>query len=98
MDRLYQALPILFTWEIVFLPLAVVALNHRCAVAEREHKAMEEERRQLIRRVETGKADEMPERLTSEEEAPSPVAEKVVQSFEADVHRGSYVSAVSQQV
>ncbi|KAG9682430.1 hypothetical protein KCU95_g14298, partial [Aureobasidium melanogenum] len=97
-DRLYQALPILFTWEIVFLPLAVVALNHRCAVAEREHKAMEEERRQLIRRVETGKADEMPERLTSEEEAPSPVAEKVVQSFEADVQRGSYVSAVSQQV
>ncbi|TIA23360.1 hypothetical protein D6C83_08060, partial [Aureobasidium pullulans] len=57
-DRLYQALPILFTWEIVFLPLAVIALNHRCAVAEREHKAKEEERRQLILAAEKGKADE----------------------------------------
>ena len=48
MDRLYQALPILFTWEIVFLPLAVIALNHRCRVAEMAYKAGEEEKRLLI--------------------------------------------------
>ncbi|KAG9605957.1 hypothetical protein KCU77_g565, partial [Aureobasidium melanogenum] len=95
-DRLYQALPILFTWEIVFLPLAVVALNHRCAVAEREHKAMEEERRQLITKAEKGKVDEMPERSASEE-APSPVNEKV-QSFEADVQRNAYSPAIPPPV
>ncbi|KAG9855849.1 hypothetical protein KCU98_g1714, partial [Aureobasidium melanogenum] len=95
-DRLYQALPILFTWEIVFLPLAVVALNHRCAVAEREHKAMEEERRQLIIKAEKGKVDEMPERSASEE-APSPVDEKV-QSFEADVKRDAYSPAIPPPV
>lgn len=96
-DRLYQALPILFTWEIVFLPLAVMALNHRCAVAEREHRAMEEERRQLIMKAEKGKADEMPERSASEE-APSPVDEKVQQSFEADVQRDAYSPAIPPPV
>lgn len=97
MDRLYQALPILFTWEIVFLPLAVVALNHRCAVAEKEHKAMEEERRQLIMDAEKGKADEMPEPSASEE-APSPVNEKVQQSFETDVQRDAYSPAIPPPV
>lgn len=48
MDRLYQALPILFTWEVVFLPLAVMALNHRCRVAEMAYKAGEEEKRLLV--------------------------------------------------
>jgi hypothetical protein len=77
-DRLYQALPILFTWEIVFLPAGVVALGFRCKVAEREFRAEEEERRQLILKAEKGKVDEI-----VEEEAPSPVDEKV-QSFEAE--------------
>ncbi|THW95176.1 hypothetical protein D6D18_05813 [Aureobasidium pullulans] len=92
-DRLYQALPILFTWEIVFLPLAVIALNHRCAVAERELKAKEEERRQLIMAAEKGKADEMGEGRTSESVAESPVDEKV-HSFEADVARNPYSPAI----
>ncbi|THX49785.1 hypothetical protein D6D06_08364 [Aureobasidium pullulans] len=96
-DRLYQALPILFTWEIVFLPLAVIALNHRCAVAEREHKAKEEERRQLIMAVEKGKADEMGEGRTSESVAESPVDEKV-HSFEADVARNPYSPAIPPPV
>ncbi|CAD0087672.1 unnamed protein product [Aureobasidium vineae] len=95
-DRLYQALPILFTWEIVFLPLCVVALNHRCAVAEREHKAIEEERRQLILKAEKGKVDEMPERSGSEG-APSPVDEKV-HRFEADVQRDAYSPSVPPPV
>ncbi|KAG2163301.1 hypothetical protein VTO58DRAFT_110815 [Aureobasidium pullulans] len=96
-DRLYQALPILFTWEIVFLPLAVIALNHRCAVAEREHKAKEEERRQLIMAAEKGKADEMGEGRTSESVAESPVDEKV-HSFEADVARNPYSPAIPPPV
>ncbi|THY79156.1 hypothetical protein D6C86_00077 [Aureobasidium pullulans] len=96
-DRLYQALPILFTWEIVFLPLAVIALNHRCAVAEREHKAKEEERRQLIMAAEKGKADEMGEGRTSESVAESPVEEKV-HSFEADVARNPYSPAIPPPV
>ncbi|THY90308.1 hypothetical protein D6C93_06615 [Aureobasidium pullulans] len=96
-DRLYQALPILFTWEIVFLPLAVIALNHRCAVAEREHKAKEEERRQLIMAAEKGKADEMGEGRISESVAESPVDEKV-HSFEADVARNPYSPAIPPPV
>ncbi|THW82380.1 hypothetical protein D6D15_10232 [Aureobasidium pullulans] len=96
-DRLYQALPILFTWEIVFLPLAVIALNHRCAVAEREHKAKEEERRQLILAAEKGKADEMGEGRTSESVAESPIEEKV-HSFEADVARNPYSPAIPPPV
>ncbi|THX68209.1 hypothetical protein D6D05_09509 [Aureobasidium pullulans] len=96
-DRLYQALPILFTWEIVFLPLAVIALNHRCAVAEREHKAKEEERRQLILAAEKGKADEMGEGRISESVAESPVDEKV-HSFEADVARNPYSPAIPPPV
>jgi hypothetical protein len=68
----------LFTWEIVFLPAGVVALGFRCKVAEREFRAEEEERRQLILKAEKGKVDEI-----VEEEAPSPVDEKV-QSFEAE--------------
>ncbi|KAI5274964.1 hypothetical protein E4T47_02041 [Aureobasidium subglaciale] len=95
-DRLYQALPILFTWEIVFLPLAVIALNHRCAVAEREHKAHEEERRQLIMAAEKGKADDVPDRRSGSE-APSPVDEKV-HSFEADVQRNPYAPAIPPPV
>ncbi|THX05291.1 hypothetical protein D6D13_07201 [Aureobasidium pullulans] len=96
-DRLYQALPILFTWEIVFLPLAVIALNHRCAVAEREHKAKEEERRELIMAAEKGKANEMGEGRTSESVAESPVDEKV-HSFEADVARNPYSPAIPPPV
>ncbi|THY11183.1 hypothetical protein D6D01_09014 [Aureobasidium pullulans] len=96
-DRLYQALPILFTWEIVFLPLAVIALNHRCAVAEREHKAKEEERRQLILAAEKGKADEMGEGRISESAVESPVDEKV-HSFEADVARNPYSPAIPPPV
>ncbi|THX68857.1 hypothetical protein D6D04_10461 [Aureobasidium pullulans] len=96
-DRLYQALPILFTWEIVFLPLAVIALNHRCAVAEREHKAKEEEKRQLILAAEKGKADEMGEGRISESVAESPVDEKV-HSFEADVARNPYSPAIPPPV
>jgi len=91
-DRLYQALPILFTWELVFLPLAVVALNHRCKVAEREHVAAEEERRQLIMKAEKGRVDEV-----VEEEASSPVNEKV-QSFEADGQRDVYAPAIAPPV
>jgi hypothetical protein len=88
-DRLYQALPILFTWEIVFLPLAVVALNFRCKVAEREHKAVEEERRQLILKAEKGKVDD--------DETSSPVDEKV-QSFEVDGQRDVYSPAIAPPV
>jgi hypothetical protein len=95
-DRLYQALPILFTWEIVFLPLAVVALNHRCKVAEREHKAVEEERRLLILKAEKGRVDEVVEGRDGSEE-PSPVDEKV-QSFEADVQRNVYSPAIPPPV
>ena len=97
MDRLYEALPILFTWEIVFLPLAVVALNFRCKVAEREHKAAEEERRLLILKAEKGRADEDVEGRDGSEEAPSPVDEKV-QSFEADVQRDVYSPAIPPPV
>jgi hypothetical protein len=89
-DRLYQALPILFTWEIVFLPLAVVALNFRCKVAEREHRAAEEERRQLILKAEKGRVDEG-------DDASSPVDEKV-QSFEADGQRDVYSPAIAPPV
>jgi len=91
-DRLYQALPILFTWEVVFLPLAVVALNHRCKVAEREHVAAEEERRQLILEAEKGRVDEV-----VEEEASSPVDEKV-QSFETEGQRDVYAPAIAPPV
>lgn len=96
MDRLYQALPILFIWEVVFLPLAIVALNHRCKVAEREHVAAEEERRQLILKAEKGKADDMVEGRDGMEEA-SPVDEKV-QSFETDGQRDVYAPAVPPPV
>lgn len=89
-DRLYQALPILFTWEIVFLPLAVVALNHRCKVAEREHVAAEEARRQLILKAEKGKLDKC-------EEETSAVDEKV-QSLEADGQRDVYAPAIPPPV
>ncbi|KAI5204543.1 hypothetical protein E4T39_03555 [Aureobasidium subglaciale] len=95
-DRLYEALPILFTWEIVFLPLSVIALNHRCAVAEREHKAHEEERRQLILAAEKGKADDAPGRQSGSE-APSLVNEKV-HSFEADVQRNPYAPVIPPPV
>ncbi|KAH0284630.1 hypothetical protein M436DRAFT_44140 [Aureobasidium namibiae CBS 147.97] len=91
-DRLYQALPILFTWEVVFLPLAIVALNHRCKVAEREHLAAEEERRQLILKAEKGKEDEV-----VEEEASSLVDAKV-QSFEAEGQRDVYAPAIAPPV
>jgi hypothetical protein len=79
-DRLYQALPILFMWEIVGLPMGVVALGFRCRVAEREFRAMEEERRQLILKAEKGKVDVV------EEEVPSLVDGKAG-GFEVDGER-----------
>ena len=77
MDRLYQALPILFTWELVFLPLAVVALNFRCKVAEREFRVLEEERRLLILKAEKGKVDEVVEARGGSEDVPLPGDEKM---------------------
>jgi hypothetical protein len=88
-DRLYEALPILFTWEIVFLPLAVVALNFRCKVAEREYKAAEEERKQLILKAEKGKVDE--------NEASSPEDEEV-QGFKTDGQKDVYSPAIAPPV
>lgn len=41
-DRLYQALPILFVYEIVLLPMAKMAMHHRCIAAAKmaqEHEA-----------------------------------------------------------
>lgn len=97
MDRLYQALPILFTWEVVFLPLAVVALNHRCKVAEREYLAAEEQRRQLISRAEKGKVDEITEGADGTEDGASPV-DKKVQSFEASGQKDVYAPAIAPPV
>ena len=48
-NRLYQALPILFAYEVVLLPLSKMALHHRCLVAV---KASYEEEQRVLTRVE----------------------------------------------
>lgn len=43
-NRLYQALPILFAWEVALLPAAKAAMHHRCRAAARLHREEEEGR------------------------------------------------------
>ena len=54
-DRLYQALPILFVWEIVLLPVTKIAMHHRCIAAARA----EQEEEQRVLALLDGKGEEM---------------------------------------
>lgn len=42
--RLYLSLPILFAWEIVFIPMACIAMVYRCNAAAKVHRKAEDEK------------------------------------------------------